>query len=1142
MAEKTTSQKKKSILLPVAAGSLLIVLSGLFFLPQLLSTDWAVNKVIQAASDRAPGKVNFDTISMGWFSPVRVQGITYDDPAAGVLVKVGGLTTAKGLLALATSYKEPGEVTITDPAIFITVKEESARPAPVSPPGQTSTQSSAPATDAAGETKPQQPGFLAFPPVTVELNITGGRVIARIPEADEKEIVKGLELNLKVAGLDNLLEYLVDFQSGDGKGKVHGKGTLTLAPENPAALHKTVSQAALDITTWEIGDLLSILAIYGDLPMGTGQINGQVNVSGSLESGLALQGILSAEQVKLHGGPLTTDSPSLDRVKLLLDAVQTGSTLTVNQLVLESPLASGTASGILGAGGEKKMVSRMVVDLAQLFTQFPATLKLKKGLTISTGQLNLEATLGGTDTTTSFDASALLDGLQGKAGKSNISLDKPITVQARGEQSQTGLRLDNFNVQSSFANGQGQGDMNKMQLTLAADLGAALKEIEKFIQVEDWKSTGKMDLKLLVDTKTESLRALSAELAIKDFVLQQKGRVIAPSSGFKANLITDLSLDDQLRPQKMADTALDIQSWLGTTSLHAKNLVPPSEKKGVQVDGLDVKGAFKLDQLTVLLHSIEKLPGDTGFAGSMDIESRISLHDDKLQLSDARIDVSDLLLHKEAQKMREKNLRVTTRGEADLKAKTAAFKPLEIATTAGTMVFPQLAISDWSQPALGVKTAGNIKLDLDLLTKLLGDFIQLPPKTSVTGQAEIDLKVDLTAAKQHSIQLEAKGSNLKVISENKPPITEDALHLAVDLEGDLLDAQNFTLGKLELSTVPLSFSASGQVAPNGKEHTLTSEGSITMNLPALSSYLKSLAGVELEMTGKDSSPFRIVATSSNGKWVDLPRHTTFSTSFQADTIRGFGMLIESLELPVQLADSLGKIEIVGAVNKGAMSLKPTINFSSKPAIVSIPDNSTLLTAVGLTEGMSKDLLVHIHPIFKGAAVSRGTVDLTMQNFNWPLDAEAREDAAFRGSLTFNEVKLQAGGLLAPLLDVMKVETEDRDIILSDQPMEFVGENGRVRCSPLELTVNEHTLKLSGSIGFDQSLDYLAQIPVTRKMVSGDLYKYLEGTYISVPIGGTVSNPSISKNLVQTAIKDLAIQAGTKQLTDQAGKLLQKLFQ
>jgi hypothetical protein len=45
----------------------------------------------------------------------------------------------------------------------------------------------------------------------------------------------------------------------------------------------------------------------------------------------------------------------------------------------------------------------------------------------------------------------------------------------------------------------------------------------------------------------------------------------------------------------------------------------------------------------------------------------------------------------------------------------------------------------------------------------------------------------------------------------------------------------------------------------------------------------------------------------------------------------------------------------------------------------------------------------------------------------------------------------------------------------------------------------------------------------------------------VPIGGTVSKPSVRKDVVQAALKDLVIQAGKKQITDQAGKLLQNLF-
>ncbi|MFW2365254.1 MAG: hypothetical protein ACN4GW_02495 [Desulforhopalus sp.] len=1139
MADKTSSKKQKSIILPLIGGLLLVVLLGLFALPQLLSTDWAAEKVKQTVNEKAPGKVNFEQLSLGWFSPVRIQGISYNDPATGILVKIADVTTSKGLLALATNYKELGEINITEPILTITIKEKPAQGNLSTPTEQVAKEAPAPETDKPIASEPEQTGTVLFPIASGQFNITGGKIIAQLPEGEKREVLKQLELNLNVAGPANKLEYLIDFQAGDGNGKVHGQGNVGLAVNDLTNLDKTVSEAALDISNWQISELLSILAASGNLPKGSGLINGQMSVSGSVDTGLALKGTLTAEKIKLSGGPLTTDTPFMDTVDVELDALKTGSTLTVNRLALTSPMATGTASGTFGPGTEKQMASKMIIELAPLFTQFPATLKLKEGLTISSGQLNLDATVGGTETSTSFDTNARLDGLGGMAGKKKISLDKPITLQARGEQNSKGLRLDNFDIQSSFANGKGQGNMDQMQLTLAADLGAALKEIEKFIEVEGWKSTGKMDLELQVNTKTKSQRAILANVAIKDFILQQNGRVIAPRNEFRAALNTDLSLDDELQPQEMTDMSVDIESWLGKTALRVEKLVPPSDKKSVRLDNLAVKGIFKLDQLTTLLQSLEKLPGDTTFAGSMNIDSQLSLSDDKLQFNEMEINVKDLQLQKASQKLREKNIRITTRGMADLKTRALAFKPLEIITSAGDMRFPELAITDWNRIANSVRTSGVAKLDLDPLTRQLGDFIQLPPKTSVAGQAEIDLNIDLAAVKEKIIQLKANATNLKVTSENKPLVTEDSLSLIMDLKGDL-EAQDFTLGKLELLTAPVSLNATGKVIPKGDERELTSEGSMTMNLQTVGSYLKSLADIDIEMTGEDSSPFSIAATSTKGEWVDLPRNTTFSSSFHAESIRGFGMLIESLELPIKLADSLGNIEIEGAVNKGTMSLKPTIDFSSEPPVVSIPENSSLLTKVGLTEDMSKDLLVHIHPIFKGAAVSRGTVDLTMQNFRWPLDEAARKDAAFTGHLTFNQVKLQAGGLIAPILDLMKVE--DREITLSEQPMEFVGKNERVTCSPLEMSVNEYILKLSGSIGFDQSLDYVAQIPVTRKMVSGDVYKYLEGTFISVPIGGTVSKPAISKNLVQKAIKDLAIQAGSKQISDQAGKLLQKLFQ
>ncbi|NNK93060.1 MAG: hypothetical protein HKP41_01790 [Desulfobacterales bacterium] len=360
----------------------------------------------------------------------------------------------------------------------------------------------------------------------------------------------------------------------------------------------------------------------------------------------------------------------------------------------------------------------------------------------------------------------------------------------------------------------------------------------------------------------------------------------------------------------------------------------------------------------------------------------------------------------------------------------------------------------------------------------------------------------------------------------------------IDLNGND-NEQKFALNKLELSSSPVSLNANGTIKREDKEHVLNAQGAMKLDLEAISSYIRSLSELKLEMTGASEKPFSIKATSLDGKWVEIPKRSEFATSFHADTIRGFGLLVESLEVPIKLANGLAEVDIQGTVNKGKMSLQPTIDFSAEAPVISIPENNLVLTGVGLSENMSRDLLAQLHPIFIGAAVSQGTFDLGLRHFKWPLAAAERKKAKFSSTITFNEVILRAGGLLTPLLEVMKME--ERELTIGDQPMECIGENDRVRCSALEILVKDHSLMFTGSIGFDKSLDYIAQIPVTQQMVGGDAFKYLEGTSISVPIGGTVLKPSIRKDVVQTALKDLIIQAGKKQITDQAGKLLQNLF-
>ncbi len=1384
MAENTTYKKKKSIIWATLAGLILAALVVLFLLPNLVSTDWAGNKIKQVVNDRLPGTIDFETLSVSWLSGIKGIAISYDNRQHGIVVKVAELSTAKGLLALAVNRKELGSINVKAPVVYMYLQEKSdiAESKSEGPSAQASNIPEETGQDAAStlpDKSAKSVGQLMLPPLNGDIVVSDGALHVLYPDSKEISLLKDLTLQTRFDGSDKRLEYQLAFQSGDSVGQVKGSGTITLPAGGSSTLEEIKAQAELDISTWEIADLLFFLNHIADAPTGSGQLNGRLTLSGSEATTRQLTGTLSTQQLKLQGGPLKSDTPSLDRIALEFDAEQTVTAMKINRLTLTSSLATAEVTGTLELQGNKDISSTAKIDLKQMFAQFPSSLSLKEGTTVSNGTVDLSMKVRATAKDTHFEGSAHLDQLQGIAGGKELAWDTPVRLEAKGTQSSEGLQLDNFTVQSAFLNGTGQGDINQMKIQLAADIGEAMKEIAKFIQLDGWKSNGKMNLNLQVDTKSAELRSAVAVVGITDFVLQQNDTIIAPRHTFTANMSSDLRLDQDMQPQEMLNTTLDFASWVGDGSIKLATFLPASEQTSLQFDGLDAAGAFNLKNLTSLLQAFKALPQDTKLAGQAKIEAqgslkqnqlrldhalldaseflvsqgsktardqqlklstagtihlgerkialepinlksssgaiavsgltvadwsdltkpiranldadldltrvstiigtflpekwagtgklvmkleitpqeqqtafvtgnieisdfslkngqqtlapngdaivsvssrlqmdkagsirtlrgsklnyktwvgagqisleRLELKDpqyqptierlvyggsvdlsalsgllktvgmlpedirlagianidtqlsfeaDKLELDQTTVNATDVLFQKGEQTLSEKNIQLTTRGSVNLEKKAAVLKPFELQTTTGNITLPELELNDWGNLQNGIRTKGSIDLELGRLAVFLEDILKLPDGTSIAGQTTLTIDTDLSDAKQQFVKIDGSIAPFELFLPDKKQLSEKKIQLMIDLNGDVSE-QKFALNKLELSSSPVSLNASGTIKPDNKEHVLTAQGAMKLDLEAISSYIRSLSELKLEMTGASEKPFSIKATSLDGKWVEIPKRSEIVTSFHADKIRGFGLLVESLEVPIKLANGIAEIDIQGIVNNGKMSLQPAIDFSAEPPVISIPENNLVLTRVGLSEDMSRDLLAQLHPIFIGAAVSEGTLNLGLHHFKWPMGAAERKKAKFSGTITFNEVTLQAGGLLTPLLEVMKVE--EREITIGDQPMECIGENDRIRCSPLEILVKDHSLMFSGSIGFDKSLDYIAQIPVTQRMVGGDAYKYLEGTSISVPIGGTVSKPSIRKDVVQTAIKDLVIQAGKKQITDQAGKLLQNLF-
>jgi len=1020
-------QKRSLIKAPIfkfALGLLFVIFIVLLFLPQLSSTSWVSGKIKQTINENIPGELEYTQLTISWLNGLQIDKLVYDDKEGGSHLTIEEISTSRGLLSLATNYKDVGVINVRKPQAVLSMNQKATDVANADQSTAAKQNKKQPEANITkkevspkSESTESQP---LLPPIHVQLHISDGNLITVSPDNSRKTVLENLNLKLNLDVPNGSADYQLSFNDAEGAGEVKGDGKIVLPDNKSTDLNTLASNAVLEISNWQIADMLDIAAHQADGPQGEGIINGLLTLSGSGTSTIGITGNLKGQKIQLRGGPLQGDTPSINDLSIDLDVQKEGTNLEIKTLEIKSPFIEGFLTGSTSNEQLQTLSASAQINAAEILSQFPETLKIQEGVRVTEGMIDVKADLTTAGTASVFDANVHLDRLIGSTGKKNISWKKPVDIAVQGNLNNEAITLDKLTVDSSFLQANGSGNADAMKLQVAADIGSALNELEQFVQLGGWASKGKLDLDIGISNKGKNERDVTGNIKITNFELIHDKTVISPTDTFTAALSSNVQLDPKMTPRHFNNTKIDITSWLGSGSITAEAFTPKTEKAPAVLKNGVTKGTFNLERVTTLLHSLKSLPEEQKLAGTLDVVADVSV------------------------------------GQVE-------------------------------------KSAINLQADVSPFTFTIGE------KELSDEKVSIDIKATANVAKQ-----------------------------------------DFTITSLSLSSTPVALTASGSMQPKGKEQIVQAKGTTKLDFKSLGDMLKSFADLQLEMTGVSQNPFSLDASTSGGKWTNTLQSATFSSALQVDKATGYGLKIESLTLPINLKDSFAEIDLTALVNRGKMAVKPKFDFTGSSPVVTLPDNSTILKEVGLTGEMSNDLLSKIHPLFKGVAASAGTISLDMQHLKWPMNKERQKEITFSGALTFNDVKLQAGALLTPLLAIMR--TDQSEIQISEQPMTFIGENERVTCSPLEATVNTYSLILEGSIGFDQSLDYMAKIPVTPKMVSGEIYKYLEGTYISVPLTGTVSKPSVSKSFVQKALGDLVIQAGKKQLGDQAGKLLQKLFQ
>ena len=649
------------------------------------------------------------------------------------------------------------------------------------------------------------------------------------------------------------------------------------------------------------------------------------------------------------------------------------------------------------------------------------------------------------------------------------------------------------------------------------NLGSLLQNLGQLATSLDLRGDSRFSVKLSGKREQFTVENLSFEAT--KLSLTRDGARLVPESALRLKGSGVVKIGEDGSISSVNNPRLNYESWLGSGKVEAAELDMSSTK----VSGISYEGTTTLAELSTLLTGLELMPPGLSFSGSEFSSLQMDYSPEHIAVSSLRTEIDKLVVTQQGKTYRDAKLKIEAQGNIALNQRQVDFSPVLIDSTNGIISVDRLLVGDWEKAMDTIASEGQARFDLSTLLEAGADWISLPPDVTTRGLVDLSWSSTTNSGNEQRYRINAGLNDFSLSRNEFTPFSREQVVFEFDGLRNLT-SNNFILNQFLLSSSPLNLNANGfWSVDSGNNTELALSGDLALDLARIAAIARTFTELDLEMSGKSAEPFDLrikVSQEQRQKWW---QYTTFNTAFQADLIKMLGVELRSLQIPIQVADGIAQAEMKGGVNQGTLYMQPRLDLMKNPPVLTIPDDSRIFDKVQITQEMANKLLARIHPLFMGATQMSGAVDLDLAYFTWPLGKENLNDLDFAGTMYFHEVRLESSALIGSLLQALNVEETGLD--LSDQQIQFVCRDGRIETNPLRTNLSDSELVISGSLGLDTTIDYLAQVEVTKRLVGSDLYQYLEGTVINVPIGGTLSNPDISARTVQRALTDLINQAG-----------------
>ncbi len=1158
--------KKKKVLILGA------VLLGTAFLlpPLLLSSGWVQKIALKQVNQKIPGELEVQSCRIGWWQGLHCSEVVYKD--AEQHLHLARLQSSQGLWQLITN-PYIGSFDLQELTLVLPKPQtpEKAVPLPQAQVSEEKKQELAfkeekgPSQEASqAQTEIPAPAFIDQ--LDLELTLEGLHVRLLDSQGKQETLVHKGRFQGKM--YSSTIDGDIILPSGKGEAKVQAR--FHALPLFQGDFFKALDDMKVQLVEVQTSPFLALYPGEAGLPQGRATLSGHLEMSTGKDGTFRLRGPLALTDIDLTGGFLGPDNPRFGQFALDLDMYRDDKgQWQLPNLQLFTDFASlsveskASASGLQGSGKGK-------IDLPILLGQFPHLLKIQEDLRLDRGMLQLDIELSQDAEKMVMAGHASVDSLAGRRNQEAFAWDSPLALAFSGSlAAHKKPEIEQFILTAPFLHLEGHGDMEHFSLKGKADLGQALKEINRLIQFE-WNAAGHLQLDLDTQKHADERYTIKAKVDIQDYQLSRQGKEILPphNTSFTGQLSSPGHFPEH--SEEAASLSFDLSSWAGTISgsldgLHRKN-------DSLSTSG-QIKGKLMLGRVTELLHIFEALDQDTSLAGTLNLQLAGYTEEDRMIVRNFDGTIQDFILYQQGKIFRDPQLHLFTFEESKARPLVEADSKSSFFAAGGGYSFVdpskqrlvlrnvafQSSFADLKTQVLALDnwpTMQEVQLSgtsqLKPLTGMLHSLGILETSQQMSGNAAFT--VELTeqtgpAGNTNRGSLALDLDRFVFASGDQSFAAQQKIEFRTRLHGDLA-AGDIYFTTFDLLSEPLSLQSSGKLERTGENPHLALEGNATPDLASFVALLQGLYPLEdFKIRGGRKEPFSLYYPL--GQEQALPK-MEFAVALHADTLAQKGILLNGLALESTMKQGRMNAVLQGELNGGRVKVAPQIDYTQNPPLLTLPQAEQVLENVGLERALADGLLKGIHPLLGTLAKPVGSISVRADRFSLPLGEQGGlAQADFLLFFDLGRVFFEPQNALSSILEMAGLA--NHPLLLRDKGLTCEGKQGRISCSPIKITVADSEMILSGSVGLDGSLDYVLEVPVTQKLVGKRGYELLKGAKLKVPIRGTKDLPIYNPDVLLQAASELLSQAAghaaeqvfkeqvEKVLPDLPGRLLEGIF-